>query len=356
LSRVLAAYGPALVAALPVTVTTIGFQLNDYLTEVNNSFTREATRLITHQREELTFDFLGKGLAVSHRPFDALELGQATLDSARTPTLWVMLEKICPPTVQQKLVDYARAGGQLVIVGRLPSEGADHQPCVVLQEALGVETVTSDAPFVRSEIDALGHRDIPVQLVESYTGVFAEVIATRGDEIVGFGQPVGAGRVLVFGASLGANTLDDLDLVEQLAQRLDCARLLTVSPWADARLSRGEQGNFLYLNNYLDDPVDTNVALEGVALFGGHPVHVPARQGQILPLDWQVRPGVTMHYATAEFNGVTEAGGQLVLTTRLPEVYAELLLDGYTCAGATPAADGRVTMHVTDGHLVLTRV
>lgn len=49
--------------------------------------------------------------------------------------------------------------------------------------------------------------------VESYTGAFAEVVATRPDgAVVGLVQPLGQGRVLLFGAAVPANTLADLDL------------------------------------------------------------------------------------------------------------------------------------------------
>ncbi|MCA9945930.1 MAG: beta-galactosidase, partial [Anaerolineales bacterium] len=51
LSQVLHTYGPDLVQAQPQTVTTIGFLLDNFMTEVNNPFTEEATRIITHQRE-----------------------------------------------------------------------------------------------------------------------------------------------------------------------------------------------------------------------------------------------------------------------------------------------------------------
>ncbi len=355
LSSVLAAYGRALITAQPVIATTIGFQLDDFMTEVNNALTQPATRIITHQREEILFDMLAKGLALTHRPFDALELGRANLQAARPPVLWVMLEKTCPAATQQKLVDYVRGGGRLIVAGRMCTEAADHTACLILSDALGIQAIASDAPFTRTYIDALGHVDLPAQFVETYTGAFTEVIATRAGATVGFEQRLGRGRALVFGASVPANTLTDLDVVEQMAQRMDCPRLLTLSPWADARLSRGDQGSFLFLANYLDDPVDPTVTLAGQVLFGGHAIHLPARRGQILPLDWRVNPAVTVHYLTAEVTAVQDAGDQLTLTTRLPGFAAELTLEGYHCAGAGPSRNGRVAVRGTDGRLVLQR-
>jgi beta-galactosidase len=331
------------------------------MTEVNTAATQPATQIINHQREDILFDMLGKGLALTHRPFDAIELSRGALDPARTPVLWVMLDKVCPTATQQKLVDYVRGGGRLIVAGRMCVEDADHQPCTRLADALGLQTIVSDPPFTSTLISAFGVDDIPASFVESYTGAFAEVIATRADgAVVGLVQPLGQGRVLLFGAAVPANTLADLALVEHMARQMDCPALLTLTPWADARLSRGDQGSFLYLNNYQDDPVETTVLCQGEELFGGHPVLIPARQGQILPLDWRVNPAVTVHYCTSEIIAVEAAGGQLTLRTRQPEFFAELSLDGWQCAAGTAlsasAPAQRVAVHGHVGTVVLTAV
>ncbi|MEP7359495.1 MAG: glycoside hydrolase, partial [Anaerolineales bacterium] len=334
LSSVLNAYGADLAAAQPQTVTTIGFQLDDFMTEVNTPATQAASQVLVHQREEILFDMLGRGLALTHRPFDALELSRAELDPTRTPVLWVMMERACPAATQQKLIDYAQGGGRLVLAGRMCLEGAGHAPCTLLKEALGIHEIAADAPFTRTQINAFHYVGVPASFVETYTGDFAEVFAARDGATVGFAQRLGQGQVLVFGAAVPANTLEDLDLVEQMARKVDCAPLLRLSPWADARLSRGERGSFLFLNNYQDDPIETTVEYAGSTLFGGQPVHLPARQGLILPLDWQVEPGVTLHCATSEILSVERPAGGLTLRTRLPEFYAELSLDGYRCPDA----------------------
>src|SRR5262249_34049792 len=98
LSRVLTAYGPDLARSQPKTVATIGFLLDDYMTESNNDFTRLATDIVTHQRDVVLFDFLARGLALTHRPFDAVELTRAALDVAKIPVLFVMMDKLCDAT------------------------------------------------------------------------------------------------------------------------------------------------------------------------------------------------------------------------------------------------------------------
>ena len=357
LSRAITAYGEALVRARPVTVTAIGFLLDQFMTEVQNAVTRPADDIITHQREVALFDFLARGLALTHRPYAALEVARAALDPAQTPLLWTMLDKQCDAAVQHKLADYVRQGGKLVIVGRLPDETFGHAPCVILREALGVQTVQSDPPFTRAEINAFQHHDIPASFVETYGGQFAEVFATTQDgRTVGFVQRVGSGEAMVLGAAFPANTLDDLDVLHQMANRMGCAPLFTLTDWADVRLSRGEGGDFLFVANYLDDPIETMIASSSGPLLGGAPVTLPARRGVILPLEWQAAPGVRVHWLTAEVTDVIADGARLLIKTDPAAFEAELTLDGYRVDNALVVGlrnDGRVRLRGANGVIEL---
>lgn len=324
LSQTLAAYGRDLTLARPKTVTTIGFLLDQFMTEVNNPFTQEAANLLTHQREVILFDFLARGLALTHRPFDALELSRVALDPARTPTLWIMMERQCDADVQQKLVDYARAGGRLILAGRMCLEDFQHQPCTRLKDALGITGISGGEPFKSELIRAFDYQDVPASFVERYEGQFDEVFAYAQDGgVTGFVKTLGKGLVMVFGAALAANTLDDLDILHRMANRMNIPPLFETSDWVDVRLSEGENGSFLFVNNYQDDPVETTLAAAGEKLFGGTPLQVPARRGLILPLEWKVKPGIVIHHLTAEVVGIREQGGQVILKTDLGEFNAE---------------------------------
>jgi beta-galactosidase len=358
LSRVLAAYGRDLTVAQPETVTTIGFLLDYFMTEVNNEFTQDSARVLTHQREVVLFDMLARSLALSHRPFSALDLDRAELSPARTPVLWAMLEKQCSAGTQHKLVAYLRQGGRLVLAGRMCIEDFGHQPCTELCDALGIKAIESDPPFAHSLISAFGYDDVPVSFVETYAGDFDEVVATRkADEVVGFVKQVGRGQALMFGAALGVWHLDDLDLVHRMALKMDGPPAFRLSDWADVRLSRGENGSFLFLNNYQDDPVETTIEHHGQPLLGGHPVHLPARQGLILPIDWHLQPGVTLHYVTAEVVEVSATVSKLTLKTSQPAFAAELTLSGYRCqeplSQPVPGQPQRLRVQGTTGVIVL---
>lgn len=358
LSRVLAAYGQALVRARPKTVTTIGFVLDAFLTEVNNAFTQPLTDVLTHQREVILFDWLGRGLALTHRPFNALELARAELNAAQTPSLWVMLDKQCEAAVQQKLADYLQQGGKLIIAGRLPEETFDHTPCTTLQKALGVQACHSAPPFTPAILHAFNHRDVPVSFLEAYQGSFDEVFAVSADgQTVGFLKQVGQGQVMVLGAALAANTLEDLDILHQMANRMGCLSYFSLSDWADVHLSEGENGKFLFINNYQDDPIETTLSVNGVSYFGGHSLPVAARRGLILPLEWQPAAGVLVHYLTAEVTDLIIEEAGVTLKTEPSEFFAEISLTGYQCADESLILERqgsqRLKLHGKQGVLVL---
>lgn len=361
LSSALKSYGEDLILSQLQTVTTVGFLLDTFMTEVNNEFSREAAEILTHQREVVLFDMIGRGLALTHRPFKAIELSRGALDPTNMPTCWVMMEKQCPAEVQQKLVDYVMQGGRLIIAGRMCIEDLDHNPCTILQDALGIRRMASDSPLSVTTISAFGYRDIPVSFVETYDGEFDEVFAHKEDgTIVGFIKKLDEGKVLMLGAAMAANTLEDLDVVNQMALKMECPAYFRLSDWADVRFGWGGNGGFLFINNYQDDPLETTVEMEKRTLFGGNVIQLPARSGLVLPVEWQFKPEILIHYCTSEIRGITEDATGILMKTAQNHFVAELTVTGYTCEGARALSRSngseRLRVEGKDGEIVLTRL
>ena len=359
-SSALKSYGESLINSKPQAITTIGFQLDNFMTEVNTGATQQETQIITHQREQVLFDFIAKGLAITHRPFNTVEISQNQLDPNVTPLLWLMMDRQCDAATQKKLIDYVQQGGNLIMIGRMCLEQFDHTPVTLLRDALRITDLQSDPHFVVATIQAFNHRNIPVSMLETYTGEFDEIFATTPDNrTVGFIQSIGEGKVLFLGASLSITSLDDLDFLEQIAQKMDCRPLFNLSDWVDIRLSCGEQGNFVFVNNYQDDPITTTVEAEGKPLFGGVPITLAARTGLILPIDWRVKPGIIVNYATAEIRAIQEDENTYTLRTNQPNFTSELTLSGYHCDQAevldTENGNIRVRLESRDGQIILTK-
>jgi beta-galactosidase len=357
LSAALSAYGAALVEARPKTVCSIGFQIDDFMTEVTNTVTRPADDILAHYRHVALFDFIGRGLSLTHRPFDAVELPRAALDPVTRPVLWVALHDRCDAPVQQKLVDYARAGGRLILVGRLPETTRDGTPCSILREALGATVLRSDPPFVWTEFRAFDEVDVPASFLQTYAGAFETIFAThQSGETIGFIQRLGSGRVMLLGATFNVDVPEDLGIFERMATMMGCAPLFTLESWADIRLSEGANGSFLFINNYQDDPVSVRITAGESPLFGGHAVDLPARRGVILPIDWQARPGVVIHACTAEIRALRDEGKRLIIETDPAACFIELTVTDHRPAVGSSAervGEGRFRIVTHDGRFTL---
>ncbi|MEW6504783.1 MAG: beta-galactosidase [Chloroflexota bacterium] len=327
LSRVLAAYGDDLLLSHPHRVTRVGFRLDDFMSEVHHPQEAGWLEKITHQRETILFDQIGRGLALTHRPFDALEISRAQLDAQTCPSLWMMIERRCPLAVQQKLIAYVRGGGRLIMIGRLPVEDDEGQPAFLLREALGIQAVRTFPAHQTREISVFDHPHLPARFVETYTGDFDEVFAcTPEGETAGVIRQLERGRVMLLGAALPISSLEDLAVVDQMALRMGIPRLFEVDEWLDLRLSEGENGSFLFVNNYQDDPVESVIRLNGQVLFGERPLRVEARRGLILPLEWRLADGLILHYLTAEVTGLRRTADEIVLNTAPARFTAEIHL------------------------------
>lgn len=359
LSRVLAAYGEDLLLARPRVVTYVGFVLDDFMSEVQHPSEREQLEQITYQREAVLFDQIGRGLALTQRPFAAVEVERGALDVQVMPTLWMMIERRCPLAVQRKLVDYVRAGGRLILIGRLPVEDYDGRPAKLLIEELGIGKIHTFPPHETHEIAIFDEECLPVQILETCTGEFDEVIArSRTSEAVGWVKAIGQGKVMMLGAALPISALEDLNVLDQMALRMGIPRLFELSDWVDVRLSEGVNGSFLFVNNYQDDPVETIIRLEGRELFGGNPVRVGARRGLILPLEWQLEDGLILHYLTAEVAELQRGADEIMLRCEPAEFEAEISLPpGWQVDGFTERLDGMRRVRLTGkGEVRLGRV
>jgi beta-galactosidase len=358
LAKVLNSYGTDLTIARPQTVATVGFLLDYFMTEVNNEYTRKFTDVITHQRDVVLFDMIARGLSLTHRPFNAIELSSGELNVTETPVCWVMMEKQCNAETQRKLVDYLNNGGKLILAGRMCVEDFAHQECTILRDAVGIREIFSDAPFVQRSINAFNYRDIPVSFVETYTGTFDETFAwlDNGD-VVGFTKSVGKGKVMLFGAAMIPVTLEDVDVVHLMGLKMDCPALFKLDHWADVRINLGKNGSFLFINNYQDDPLETKIEYEQAALLDGNPVRIPARQGMILPIEWRINQDILIHYVTAEIIDINSDGDKITITMAQDDFFAEITNSGYVCEepGTASIEGSTIKVQGKEGKIVLVK-
>jgi len=311
LASMMNAYGQALVLAQPVFETTIGFLIDDYLTEYVNEQTKTENEILRHFRNAIQFDGIARFLSIRHLNFNAIELSLDTLEVKKTPTLWMMIHDACPAKVQQKLVDYVKAGGKLVLMGHIPVTDEQRQPCTILKDALGILKISKS---ISDKIDAFGYTEIPVGLLQSVEGRFDAVFAQTSDKkAVGFTKTLGQGTLVFLGAALSTNCLDDLDVYVKISELIGLKPSLDSFDWIDVRQMKGPLGRFLMLNNYSDDPFSDQIIRKGKALFNGRAVELPARSGLILPIETMILPELKLTYSTVELRQIETHKNHIIL-------------------------------------------
>jgi len=311
LAKMMNAYGQALVVAQPVVDTSLGFLIDDYMTEYTCDLTKTENEVLRHFRNAIQFDGIARFLALSHLNFNAIELKLDELDPKKTAHLWMMIHDRCPRKVQEKLIDYAKNGGRLILIGHIPVKDENDEPCVILKEDLSISSI--DKPS-EDKMDAFGYTDIPVGLIQSVKGTFDEVFAwTKSKQVVGFKKNLEKGSVTFMGAALSTNCLDDLDVYQKISDLVGMKSSFESFEWIDMRILKGPQGSFICLNNYSDDPWNDTLSYKGKTLMGERPFELPARSGLICPFDLKLNKDLIIGYATVELCGFEEDKNRIVL-------------------------------------------
>jgi hypothetical protein len=141
---------------------------------------------------------------------------------------------------------------------------------------------------------------------------------------------------------------------------MGCFSPFKLKSWVDIRISHGENGSFLFLNNYQDDPVETTIEYRGKLLFNGHPARQAARGGLILPLRWQVKNGITIDYLNSEVAEIHEDGEVITVRTGQDQFDTEMTLKDYRCDDVEMIEQSergwRVQLHGKNGVVVLRKI
>jgi len=236
------------------------------------------------------WDVFAKLFLLRHANPAILDLQDGTLPPSDLTVLAVEGAKHMPPSVQERLTAYVKDGGNLLFCGELPVRDLDDRPCTILSDALGIRPTGLVHEWERPYLSVVPegwlagfpeHQTHVAQTVEPDGGVPLYRLYGTG-EVCAFEKSVGAGRIVAFLTALPAN----LDLVDALFARFGYAPSLRDDyPYHGIVAMKTADTNAAALHLVNVDNVDKTFHLyeDGKPLFGGAPVHLPGRDGLILP-------------------------------------------------------------------------
>jgi len=209
--------------------------------------------------------------------------------------------------VQQRLVDFVKGGGRLLMLGRLPSADLAGGACSVLADACGLRSLDLDVdrnhrfPTVLAQDWAAPWPATRVGWLEHLDPGDATVVLTDNDGVpCGVEVAVGAGRVVHLGAELPSSG----DLFGRALRRLGAHPRLSLDapvPGVFGMTTADDTGQrLLHLINVSGHAPDVRVGWDGAA---PRLLRLPPRTGVMLPLGL-VTPQGLIESADAEVAGL----------------------------------------------------
>ncbi len=295
-------------------------------------------------RRPAWFDGLLKVLQILNIDYNMADLSQVSADELKKyKQVWAFTTDEMDARDQQVIVDYAAAGGQVVIYPCLPDREMSQKPCTIIRDALniapdGKEVI--DSPL----IDILGFSDVkcanPQMTFSEDALQGAEVIAhTLSGKICGFSKTLGDGKVVHLGTWLGFDTESHKQVYEALVmasgakaiQAAASSENITVrqrfTPFGSAMLFIGnyyneeQHGKVFYTHPKSGDQI--SIPLEGNEILW------PALYGVLSPISLEVFTGLKVLHTTSDIlqikSGENQAKFSLMGERDLP---GEMVFEG----------------------------
>jgi beta-galactosidase len=315
---------------------------------------------IAENLKRLRFGGPGKAMArammhLTYR-YTAVNIQDQPLDVDAVPVLALASARYMDANLQQRLVAWLEAGGQLFLHGEVPVFDMLGEPCTTLMDALGLAPIGfrwADHRYFLS-VNADGWAAPRPELRAGFAQTFAPLetgtlFRVHGaDEACAFDIRVGKGRAIVVAAEIPA----DLDFFRKSFAGLGAVPGLTHDHPLNGifltSAATGDGARFIHALNL--DGVDKEVRLfdGGEPLFEGRPVMLRRRDGVMLPINLDVGEARVV-WSTAEIVE-SQAGG---ITVRLTGNHDAVLLATPRTVADSPDHDVAVR---ENGVLVTSRV
>jgi beta-galactosidase len=280
-------------------------------------------------RKPAYFDGLLKVLQVLNIDFDIIDLTKATVDPLKCyKQVWAFTTDEMNARDQQVVVDYANAGGNVVLFPYLPNREMSQKPCAILRNALKVVPTgkdTVDSPLV----DIYNLKDIKCanpQITYSEQSLSgAEVIArTILGNACGFVKNLGKGSIIHIGTWIGFDTEGHKPVYETILSKSGAKlrQATTSNEFISVRQRFTDNGSaILFVGNYYNEGHTGKIAYthpqngEAITIpYLNYEILWPALYSVLTPICLEVHEGIKILHSTSDILGVESNEGQLNIT------------------------------------------
>jgi len=320
-------------------------------------------------RRPAYFDGLLKVLQVLNIDYDMADLCQATADTlGKYKQVWAFSTDEMNAGDQRTLVDYAKAGGNLIIFPCLPDREMSQRACTIIRDAIPITpsgTEIIDSPL----IDVYDQKDIkcanPQIIYDEPSLASAEVIArTIHGSVCGFRKTLGHGAIIHLGTWMGFDTEGHKAVYEAILKQ-SAAKLRHASASNDhiavSERFTNDKAAILFIGNYYNEEHEGKITYTHPET--GEAIHVPYAQdrmiwpalyGVLTPVCLAVSDGIKILHCTSNILGMVGNNGQLEITLYGDrDLAGELVLEGTRVDRIKAAAvDGEPAKMIRDNRRV----
>jgi beta-galactosidase len=302
LGKLFQSIGQRLLNAPKKVHTYVGFNPDDYMTEVVENRDQGLLGELIGKREHFAFDGILRLLVAANIHFEAVDLlKEFTPDSI--PSLWVFSTSRMDAILQRKLVNYVKTGGKLILYPEIPTKDLLGNECRILAEELNL----GEWELVhRSDtVDVLGIDSVLTRQRLKFHSFDGEVIATytrKGNkEVAAYQKKCGNGEIIVLGIAISQDFEYQLKVIRAISERMGIKGHLSSD---NVNLSLVERCNhldsFIFITNYDDIEQQAHIFEDGTVLFDGETVTLPPRSGAVYLRHYSLHSDITIEFATVE--------------------------------------------------------
>lgn len=318
LGRVFQTIGSHLVTANKKVHTYVGFNPDDYMTDNIEDRDRELLSEMVNLRDNVAFNGILRLLLVANIQFEAINLLKE-FSPKEVPSLWVFATERMDASLQQKLVNYVKNGGKLIIYPQIPTKDLLGNTCRIFAEQLNLgeweivksedylDVLTVDSVYTRQRLHFTQFDGIPIA---SYT-------RTGKNEVAAYKKSFGAGEVLVLGLAMGHDFDYQPHVVKEIASTMGIkGHLNSTNPNISLVERTNGYESFFFVSNF-DEVDQTGIIYEDdIPLFDGEEVHLPPRSGAIFIRNMELSNGLIIDFATVELTQLENTDDLVFLTVK----------------------------------------
>jgi len=187
-----------------------------YMTEYHyphSNKMKEIVKNLEKNRAGGAWEIMGRAMLLSGYRFGSVDVQNKPIDPKTTPVLALPSACYMHGDIQQKLAEYLKAGGGILLYGEVPTFDMEGKPCTVLADALGVKPTGMRLAGHRMYLSiyadgwAESHPEVRTHFAQTFEpGGTEAILRVYGtDEVCGFDAKVGQGRAVVFATSYSCN-------------------------------------------------------------------------------------------------------------------------------------------------------